>query len=100
MVLETPIDRKDANGKTIEDKKVWADEIKLLERLIGMDAESDEFKDLEEQLQKQGASERSKIQDQVDRKAAKDSKKGTKGAKKAPAKGRKKKAESDDEEAD
>lgn len=97
MVLETPIDRKDENGKSVEDKKVWADEIKLLESLIGMDAESDEFKQLEEKLQKQGASERSKIQDQVDRKAAKDSKKGTKGTKKAPAKGRKKKVESDED---
>ncbi|KAF3806675.1 DNA-(apurinic or apyrimidinic site) lyase 1 [Colletotrichum gloeosporioides] len=97
MVLETPIDRKDENGKSVEDKKVWADEIKLLESLIGMDAESDEFKELEEKLQKQGASERSKIQDQVDRKAAKDSKKGTKGTKKAPAKGRKKKVESDED---
>ncbi|KAF9879193.1 hypothetical protein CkaCkLH20_03426 [Colletotrichum karsti] len=100
MVLETPIDRKDANGKTIEDKKVWADEIKLLERLIGMDAESAEFKELQEELQTQGASERSKIQEQVDRKAAKDSKKGTKGAKKAPARGKKKKVETDDEESD
>ncbi|KAL0939135.1 DNA-(apurinic or apyrimidinic site) lyase [Colletotrichum truncatum] len=97
MVLETPIDRKDENGKSVEDKQVWADEIKLLERLIGMDAESDEFKELEAELQKQGESERSKIQDQVDRKAAKDSKKGAKATKKAPAKGRKKKVETDDE---
>lgn len=96
MVLETPIDKKGADGKTFEDKQVWADEIKLLESLIGMDPESEEFKALETRLQAQGASERSKIQDQVDRKSAK----GTKGAKKAaPKKGRgKKKAESSDEE--
>ncbi|GKT55236.1 DNA-(apurinic or apyrimidinic site) lyase [Colletotrichum tofieldiae] len=98
MVLETPIDHKDANGKTVEDKKVWADEIKLLERLIGMDADGKEFKDLEEQLQGKGEGERSKIQDQVDRKAEKDAKKGTKGARKGAAgKGKKKKVETDDE---
>ncbi|KAK1996363.1 AP endonuclease [Colletotrichum falcatum] len=96
MVLETPIDRKDANGKTVEDKQVWADEIKLLERLIGMDADSKEFKDLEEELLGKGEGERSKIQDQVDRKAQKDAKKGPKGAKKG-AKGKGKKVETDDE---
>ncbi|KAH6895126.1 xylose isomerase-like protein [Thelonectria olida] len=95
MVLETPIDRKDAaTGKSVEDKQVWADEIKLLERLVGMDPEGDEFKALEEDLQAKGAEERDKIQDQVDRKAAKDAKKGTRGKK-----GAKKKAkdETDDE---
>lgn len=98
MVLETPIDRKDDNGKTVEDKQVWADEIKLLERLIGMDADGEEFKELEEELRGKGEGERSKIQDQVDRKAEKDAKKGTRGAKKGAAvKGRKKKAETDDE---
>ncbi|OLN88573.1 DNA-(apurinic or apyrimidinic site) lyase 1 [Colletotrichum chlorophyti] len=98
MVLETPIDSKDANGKTVENKQIWADEIKLLERMIGMDADSDEFKELEAELQVKGQSERDKIQDQVDRKAVKDAKKGTKGAKKESAtKARKKKAESDDE---
>ncbi|OHE96966.1 apurinic endonuclease [Colletotrichum orchidophilum] len=100
MVLETPIDHKDANGKTVEDKKVWADEIKLLERMIGMDAESDEFKTLEAELQQKGAGERGKIQDQVDRKAEKDAKKGAKGGAKkgaAAGKGRKKKVETDDE---
>ncbi|GKT99300.1 ap endonuclease 1 [Fusarium langsethiae] len=92
MVLETPIDRPGSDGKSVEDKKVWADEIKLLERLVGMDAESDEFKELEIELQSKGEPERNKIQDQVDRKLAKDSKKGTKkGGKK------KKKDESDDE---
>ncbi|TQN73973.1 DNA-(apurinic or apyrimidinic site) lyase 1 [Colletotrichum shisoi] len=98
MVLETPIDRKDGNGKTVEDKQVWADEIKLLERLIGMDADGEEFKELEEELRGKGEGERSKIQDQVERKAEKDAKKGTRGAKKGAAvKGRKKKAETDDD---
>lgn len=99
MVLETPIDRKGADGKAVEDKQVWADEIKLLESLIGMDPDGDEFRALEEKLQAQGAAERGKIQDQVDRKAGKDAKKGAaKGPKKAPAaKSRKKKADEDSE---
>ncbi|KAF5547532.1 AP endonuclease 1 [Fusarium mexicanum] len=92
MVLETPIDRPGADGKSVEDKKVWANEIKLLERLVGMDAETEEFKGLEKELQAQGESERNKIQDQVDRKMAKDAKKGTKKGGK-----RKKKDDSDDE---
>ncbi|OTB08760.1 hypothetical protein M426DRAFT_316782 [Hypoxylon sp. CI-4A] len=96
MVLETPIDRKGPDGKTVEDKQIWADEIKLLESLIGMDAESDEFKALDKRLQAEGAAERAKIQDQVDRKSAKGAKKGA--AK--PKKRGKKKAASDDEESD
>ncbi|KAL6920186.1 hypothetical protein ACHAPO_000954 [Fusarium lateritium] len=95
MVLETPIDRPGSDGKSVEDKKVWADEIKLLERLVGMDAESDEFKELEKELQSKGESERNKIQDQVDRKMAKNSKDSKKGTKKGGKK--KKKDESDDE---
>lgn len=94
MVLETPIDKKDDKGKSIEDKQVWADEIKLLESLIGMDPESDEFKTLEKDLQARGANERAKIQDQVDKKAEKDAKKG--GGKKTPAKKKKKNATSDE----
>ncbi|KAI1488710.1 xylose isomerase-like protein [Biscogniauxia mediterranea] len=106
MILETPIDRKDpTSGKTVEDKQVWADEIKLLESLIGMDPESDEFKALDKRLQAEGAGERAKIQDQVDRKGAKDAKKKkttttTTTAKTASKpRGRKpKKAETSDEE--
>ncbi|KAI1497352.1 DNA-lyase [Biscogniauxia marginata] len=109
MILETPIDRKDAStGKTVEDKQIWADEIKLLESLIGMDPEGDEFKALDARLQAEGAGERAKIQDQVDRKGAKDAKKTktTKATKatNAPVKkraGKKtKKAETSDEEED
>ncbi|KAI1177544.1 apurinic/apyrimidinic endonuclease-like protein [Nemania sp. FL0916] len=96
MVLETPIDRPGPDGKSIEDKQVWADEIKLLESLIGMDPSSDEFTALEEKLQKQGASERAKIQDQVDRKSSK----GSKATKKAAAKprGKKKKVDEDSDD--
>jgi AP endonuclease 1 len=83
MVLETPIDKKGPDGKTFEDKQVWADEIKLLESLIGMDAESDGFKALERTLSAKGEEERKRLQDQVDRKAAKDAKKGTKGKRKS-----------------
>ncbi|TLS26200.1 hypothetical protein PpBr36_05275 [Pyricularia pennisetigena] len=99
MVLETPIDRKDASGKTMEDRKIWADEIKLLESLIEMDADSDEFQKLAEKLQKSGAAERKRVQEQVDKKAEKDAKKAApKG--KAAKRGRKKKAETDDEDSD
>ncbi|KAI1128907.1 xylose isomerase-like protein [Nemania abortiva] len=96
MVLETPIDRPGPDGKSVEDKQIWADEIKLLESLIGMDASSAEFAAREEKLQAQGASERAKIQDQVDRKTAK----GTKGPTKPRARGRKKKADEDSDGSD
>ncbi|KAI0483029.1 xylose isomerase-like protein [Xylariaceae sp. FL0804] len=105
MVLETPIDRKGADGKAFEDKQVWADEIKLLESLVGMDADGDAFAALAAELQARGAGERDKIQDQVDRKSAKDAKKGDAkkgGAKKGAAakkRGRKQAADSSDDEA-
>lgn len=67
MVLETPIDKKGADGKTVEDKSVWATEIKLLESLIGADPESDSFKVDEKRLFDSGADERKKIQAQVDK---------------------------------
>lgn len=91
MVLETPIEREGADGKSVEDKQVWADEIKLLESLIGMDPESNEFTKLEVELQEKGAKERRKIQDQVDRKAEKEAKKGTRKKRKT------KKSDTDDE---
>lgn len=90
MVLETPIDTKGPDGKSFENKQVWADEIKLLESLIGMDADSDEFRAKERGLQAKGAAERDRVQGQVDKKAEKDAKKGAakgkrKGAKKSKA---------------
>jgi AP endonuclease-1 len=74
MVLETPVDVIDENGKKTEDKGIWAREIKVLESLVGMDIDSDEFKTLAATLEAQGASEREKINDQVERKKVKDAK--------------------------
>lgn len=93
LVLETPIDRKNDAGKMVEDKGVWAGEIKLLEWLIDADADGKEFKEKEKALQKEGESERKRVQAQVDAKAAKDAKKGTK-------KGKGKKKDSDDDDDD
>lgn len=71
MVLETPIERKGPDGKTIEDKEVWAAEIKLLEGLVGADAASDDFKKEDQRLQDIGAEERKKHQNQADKKQQK-----------------------------
>ena len=71
LVLETPIDKKDPDGKTVEDKSIWATEVKLLESLIGADAESEDFKKEEQRLQDLGAEERKKFQGQMDRKQQK-----------------------------
>ncbi|CAD0082972.1 unnamed protein product [Aureobasidium vineae] len=79
MVLETPIEvrdengnlQKDAKGKEMEDKNIWAREIKLLESLVGMDVKSEEFKQLEDKLQKMGKVERDRIAEQVEKKTTK-----------------------------
>ena len=79
LILETPCERpdpKDSTGKkTIDDKKVWVGEIKLLESLIGMDPEGAEFKRLEKDLSDQGKAERAKMQKSIDETAAKKAKK-------------------------
>ncbi|KAK3341531.1 xylose isomerase-like protein [Lasiosphaeria hispida] len=93
MVLETPIDEKGPDGKSVENKQIWADEIKLLEGLIGQDAETEEFQGQQVELHARGADERKKIQDQVDKKVEKDAKKGTRG-------GAKKKSKTKDHECD
>ncbi|KAL8933084.1 MAG: hypothetical protein Q9211_005968, partial [Gyalolechia sp. 1 TL-2023] len=64
--------------KTIEDKTIWVREIKLLESLIGMDTEGEEFLRLEKELADQGAEERKKHQEAFDRKVAKEEKVKTK----------------------
>ncbi|GIK06986.1 hypothetical protein Aspvir_002639 [Aspergillus viridinutans] len=111
MILETPIDRpatikdeasdadsepeqnnkkktpkrpkaKPAGAKAlVPDPSVWAREIALLESLIGMDAESPEFKTLEAQLAEEGREVRAKHQEQYERKlAAEEKKKKSKAA--------------------
>jgi AP endonuclease-1 len=74
MVLETPIDGVDENGKKTEDKGIWAREIKMLESLVDMDINSSEFKELNTRLQEEGTSERERVNDQVQRKAIKEAK--------------------------
>lgn len=104
MVLETPIDKKGADGKVVEDKSVWATEIKLLEGLIGADTDTEDFKQEEKRLFEAGSDERKKIQDQVDKKKGAVDKKQQKTLeamfKKAPAKKGKKVAKEEDEEED
>ncbi|RDA90023.1 hypothetical protein CP533_5262 [Ophiocordyceps camponoti-saundersi (nom. inval.)] len=102
LVLETPTDGKDPTGKTSEDQQIWADEIKLLESLVGIDPESSEFKAQELVLQARGAAERSRIQDQVDKKSAKEAKKDGKAAtsKKRQKRGREKAKETSESDGD
>lgn len=71
LVLETPIDSKDENDKEVEDKQIWANEIKMLEEMIGMDVESERFKQLEKELAGKGAEERAKYQEAFERKKEK-----------------------------
>ncbi|KAI4736106.1 AP endonuclease [Aureobasidium sp. EXF-12298] len=119
MVLETPIEVRDENGnlqkdaknKDMEDKNIWAREIKLLESLVGMDVEGQEFKDWEDKLQKMGKVERDRIAEQVEKKTTKVKDKEDKAKAKqtklnfgkaaAPAKkGKKAKKEDDAEQSD
>ncbi|MCJ1405982.1 hypothetical protein MMC19_000047 [Ptychographa xylographoides] len=79
LVLETPIERKNEEGKTVEDKQIWATEIKLLESLIGMDPNSEAFQKLEADLAAKGADERKKLQEVHNRKQVKDRKAAEKG---------------------
>nr|POE74405.1 dna-(apurinic or apyrimidinic site) lyase 1 [Quercus suber] len=56
LVLETPIAVRDEAGNLVrdeknkekEDKGIWAREIKMLEGLVGMDVESEEFRAMEQ----------------------------------------------------
>lgn len=98
MVLETPIDKKGKDGKTVEDKEVWATEIKLLESLIGVDTETEEFKKEELRLQVLGEGEREKFQGQVDKKKQKTLDSMFKKA--SPKKKKRAKDESNEEEGD
>lgn len=64
-----------SHNKLVEDKTVWAREIKLLESLIGMDPASSEFLALEAQLSEEGRAERQKHQEQYERKLETEAKK-------------------------
>lgn len=97
MVLETPIDKKGADGKSVEDKGVWADEIKLLEGLIGMDPESGGFKEEEARLFELGTEERKKFQGQADKKEQKTLDSMLKKGSPKKKKGKKGKQEDDDD---
>lgn len=121
MILETPITRRvevevetagsektGAKGKekkeqkkkkppTVEDKSIWAGEIELLESLIGMDAESKEFLDLEARLSEQGKAEREESQEQYDRKQETLAKAMEKRKKREATQSKKSKEESSDE---
>ncbi len=79
MVLETPIDREGEGRKMVEDKNVWAREIKLLESLVGIDTEGEEFRNMEERLAKEGEKEREKHQEAFDKKMEKEKKGKEKG---------------------
>ena len=91
LILETPITKldddgnavKDVKGKETEDKNIWAQEIKLLENLVGMDPDGEEFQALDTKLQKKGEKERKRVQEQVDRRSekSKGKPKGKKGKK-------------------
>lgn len=72
-----------AGAAAVPDPGVWAGEIKLLESLIGMDPEGEEFRDLEARLSEEGRAEREKHQDQYERKLEADEKKKAKGPGKA-----------------
>lgn len=69
---------KPPKEKTVEDKSIWAREIKLLESLIGMDVEGAEFKRMEKELADQGAEEREKHWEAFERKLEKEQKVKTK----------------------
>lgn len=98
MVLETPIDHKDEEtGKDVEDKGVWAREIKMLEAMIGADADGEEFKALEKELADKGAEDRAKYQEQFERKVEKDKKALEKGQTKLRFGNKKKQKKEEDE---
>jgi AP endonuclease-1 len=103
LILETPIEMRDADGQLVkdekgkvkEDKNIWATEIKMLESLTTMDVESEEFLKLEADLARKGKPERDRLWEQIEKKKEKEA---AKGAKKGKAKS--KKAKDEDEESE
>lgn len=83
LILETPLEAQDENGVQLKDDKgkskadsgIWAREIKLLESLVGMDTEGEEFSSLEKALAKKGEAERTKMNEQMEKKREKEEKK-------------------------
>lgn len=69
---------KASSTATVADPSVWAAEIALLESLIGMDADSEEFRSLEKKLADEGRAMREKHQEQFERKTATEEKKKVK----------------------
>lgn len=108
LILETPLDLTDAygefvkddKGKQVEAKSIWATEVKLLESLVGMDAEGEEFRGLEEALARKGEPERKRLEGVVERKRVKDEKKASPKKGKASGKVAKKKKKAESEESD
>jgi AP endonuclease-1 len=107
LILETPIEVKDADGvvlkdekgKVKEDKCIWAGEIKMLENLVGMDMEGEEFKKLEAELARKGRPERERLEEQIGKKLEKEAAKEARAAKKkGTGKGKKVKKEDDDDD--
>ncbi|KAL4820415.1 xylose isomerase-like protein [Aspergillus spinulosporus] len=70
--------KKPAAAKAVPDYSIWAREIKLLESLIGMDPESDEFRLLEAELSEEGRETREKHMEQYVRKQEVEKKKNAK----------------------
>ncbi|KAJ5160789.1 DNA-(apurinic or apyrimidinic site) lyase 1 [Penicillium canariense] len=71
-----------ASPAAVADPGVWAREIKLLESLIGMDAEGEEFRALEAKLSEEGRAMREKQQEQYERKLETEKKKEAKAKEK------------------
>ncbi|EPS32010.1 hypothetical protein PDE_06969 [Penicillium oxalicum 114-2] len=71
-----------ASQAAVPDHGVWAREIKLLESLIGMDPEGEEFRTLEARLSEEGRSMREKQLEQYERKVETERKKDAKAKEK------------------
>lgn len=80
---KTPKRPAGAAPPTLPDPGVWAREIKLLESLIGMDPDGEEFRALEARLAEEGREMREKQQEQYERKLEVEEKKKAKGKEKA-----------------
>lgn len=83
LILETPLEAKDESGVPLKDDKgkpksdegIWAREIKLLESLVGMDTDSEEFLELEKALAKKGEAERKNMSEKMEDKREREEKK-------------------------